>query len=290
MALGRAARLHPAGDRRPAARARRLRPPVRGQPADHACPSSSTRCCRASTRSRSAPTSSSAAPTRRSTTWSAGSCSARAGQAPQAVLTVPLLVGTDGVEKMGKSLGNYIAIDEPAAEQFGKLMSIPDAVVGHVRPAVHALHPREVDELEAEVAAGGGAANRAKRRDGPRGRALYHGAEAAGGRGALRRRVQARRGADGRAGARAARRRPGAPAGRCWSRRAGAEHQRGPARHRRRRGPDRRRASSRRARYDLPAAELAGAVLAVGKRRVARLVEPPEPAPQRHGDQPQLRA
>ncbi len=52
------------------------------------------------------------------------------GQAPQAVLTVPLLVGTDGVEKMGKSLGNYIAITEPADEQFGKLMSIPDSVVG----------------------------------------------------------------------------------------------------------------------------------------------------------------
>ncbi|MEO8889651.1 MAG: tyrosine--tRNA ligase, partial [Jatrophihabitantaceae bacterium] len=52
------------------------------------------------------------------------------GQAPQVVLTVPLLVGTDGVEKMGKSLGNYIGINEPAPEQFGKLMSIPDSVVG----------------------------------------------------------------------------------------------------------------------------------------------------------------
>ena len=48
------------------------------------------------------------------------------GQPPQAVLTVPLLVGTDGVEKMGKSLGNWIGIEEPPDEQFGKVMSIPD--------------------------------------------------------------------------------------------------------------------------------------------------------------------
>ena len=85
------------------------------------------------------------------------------GQDPQAVLTVPLLVGTDGVEKMGKSLNNYVAIDEPAAEQFGKLMSIPDAVVGMYARLCTALHPRELDGLEADVAAGGGAANRAKR-------------------------------------------------------------------------------------------------------------------------------
>ena len=51
------------------------------------------------------------------------------GQPPQAVLTLPLLVGIDGVEKMGKSLNNYVAISEPASEQFGKLMRIPDNVV-----------------------------------------------------------------------------------------------------------------------------------------------------------------
>ena len=65
------------------------------------------------------------------------------GQAPQAVLTVPLLVGTDGVEKMGKSLGNFIALTEPAAEQFGKLMSIPDALVGTYAQLAAAMHPRE---------------------------------------------------------------------------------------------------------------------------------------------------
>ncbi|MGH8859787.1 MAG: tyrosine--tRNA ligase [Jatrophihabitantaceae bacterium] len=86
------------------------------------------------------------------------------GQNPQTVLTMPLLVGTDGVEKMGKSVDNYIGIDEPPAEQFGKLMSIPDGVVGPYARLCTALHPREIEALEAEVAAGGGAANRAKRR------------------------------------------------------------------------------------------------------------------------------
>jgi tyrosyl-tRNA synthetase len=101
------------------------------------------------------------------------------GQAPQAVLTVPLLVGTDGVEKMGKSLGNFIAITEPAPEQFGKLMSIPDEVVGQYARLATDLHPREVDALEAEVATGGAAANRAKRRMAREVVTLYHGADAA---------------------------------------------------------------------------------------------------------------
>jgi tyrosyl-tRNA synthetase len=51
------------------------------------------------------------------------------GLEPQVVLTTPLLVGTDGVEKMSKSLGNYVGIADPPEEQFGKLMSIPDAVL-----------------------------------------------------------------------------------------------------------------------------------------------------------------
>jgi tyrosyl-tRNA synthetase len=101
------------------------------------------------------------------------------GQAPQAVLTVPLLVGTDGVEKMGKSLDNYIAITEPAAEQFGKLMSVPDSVVGLYARLCTGLHPREVDALEAEVGRGGSAANQAKRQMARAVVALYHGAEEA---------------------------------------------------------------------------------------------------------------
>lgn len=52
-----------------------------------------------------------------------------AGQPPQVVLTMPLLEGTDGAQKMSKSLGNYIGIDEPAPEMFGKIMSISDALM-----------------------------------------------------------------------------------------------------------------------------------------------------------------
>jgi tyrosyl-tRNA synthetase len=48
------------------------------------------------------------------------------GQDPQVVMTMPILPGTDGVRKMSKSLGNYVGVTEPAAEIFGKLMSIPD--------------------------------------------------------------------------------------------------------------------------------------------------------------------
>ena len=51
------------------------------------------------------------------------------GLEPQAIITYELLVGTDGVDKMSKSLGNYVAIDEAPEEQFGKTMSIPDAAL-----------------------------------------------------------------------------------------------------------------------------------------------------------------
>jgi len=51
------------------------------------------------------------------------------GQPPQCILTLPLLVGTDGVNKMSKSLGNTVGINEPPAEIFGKLMSISDELM-----------------------------------------------------------------------------------------------------------------------------------------------------------------
>jgi tyrosyl-tRNA synthetase len=51
------------------------------------------------------------------------------GQEPQVIITTPLLEGLDGVEKMSKSLGNYIGIDEPANEMFGKVMSISDELM-----------------------------------------------------------------------------------------------------------------------------------------------------------------
>lgn len=51
------------------------------------------------------------------------------GQEPQVIITMPLLEGTDGVEKMSKSLGNYIGINEPPFVMFGKIMSIPDTLI-----------------------------------------------------------------------------------------------------------------------------------------------------------------
>jgi tyrosyl-tRNA synthetase len=52
------------------------------------------------------------------------------GQPEQAVLTLPLLVGTDGHEKMSKSLGNYVGVAEPPQEQYGKTLSLPDEAMG----------------------------------------------------------------------------------------------------------------------------------------------------------------
>src|SRR6185312_1320353 len=101
------------------------------------------------------------------------------GKPAQAVLTLPLLVGIDGVEKMGKSLNNYVAIAEPAAEQFGKLMRIPDAVVELYATLCTTLHPDQVAAIGRQVAAGGASANQAKRQVAREIVALYHGPEQA---------------------------------------------------------------------------------------------------------------
>jgi tyrosyl-tRNA synthetase len=52
------------------------------------------------------------------------------GTTPQAIVTMPILPGIDGVRRMSKSLGNYVGVDEPPAEVFGKLMRVPDEVMG----------------------------------------------------------------------------------------------------------------------------------------------------------------
>ena len=51
------------------------------------------------------------------------------GQEAQVALTVPILEGLDGVQKMSKSLGNYVGITEPPADMYGKLMSVSDALM-----------------------------------------------------------------------------------------------------------------------------------------------------------------
>lgn len=67
----------------------------------------------------------------------------RYGQNPQTVITMPLLVGTDGTEKMSKSLGNYIGINDSPTEIFGKVMSIPDSLIYN-----YYLLATEVDETK----------------------------------------------------------------------------------------------------------------------------------------------
>jgi tyrosyl-tRNA synthetase len=73
-----------------------------------------------------------------------------AGQEPQICLTLPILIGLDGERKMGKSVGNYIGVDEPANTQFAKTMSIPDALMpGWFK----LLTDRDLTECERLVAA-----------------------------------------------------------------------------------------------------------------------------------------
>ena len=74
------------------------------------------------------------------------------GRSPQVVLTVPLLRGTDGADKMGKSLGNYIAIGEPPAEQYGKVASISDDLVPHYAELCCAWNRAEVAALVERLA------------------------------------------------------------------------------------------------------------------------------------------
>jgi tyrosyl-tRNA synthetase len=76
------------------------------------------------------------------------------GQEPQCILTMPLLEGLDGVEKMSKSKGNYIGIDEPADAMFGKTMSISDALMWRWYPLLSSRTPAEVAKLKAETEAG----------------------------------------------------------------------------------------------------------------------------------------
>jgi len=69
------------------------------------------------------------------------------GQEGQVVLTTPLLEGTDGVQKMSKSLGNSIGIAEPAGEQFGKLMRVPDDLMPRYLTLTTGWHPDRIDEV-----------------------------------------------------------------------------------------------------------------------------------------------
>jgi tyrosyl-tRNA synthetase len=76
------------------------------------------------------------------------------GQEPQCILTMPLLVGLDGVEKMSKSKGNYIGISEPANDMFAKLLSISDTLMWSYFTLLSFKSEAEIAALQAEVAAG----------------------------------------------------------------------------------------------------------------------------------------
>jgi tyrosyl-tRNA synthetase len=97
------------------------------------------------------------------------------GQEPQVAMTMPILVGTDGVRRMGKSLGNYIGVAESAENQFGKVMSVPDEPMRQYftlltdlpLPDVHKLLTSSVNPRDAKEVLGKAIV------------AQYHGSEAA---------------------------------------------------------------------------------------------------------------
>ena len=76
------------------------------------------------------------------------------GQPPQTVITMPLLEGLDGVNKMSKSLGNYVAITDPAGEMFGKLMSVSDELMWRYFELLSFRKTAELDALRRRVAEG----------------------------------------------------------------------------------------------------------------------------------------
>lgn len=198
------------------------------------------------------------------------------GQRPQIAMTTPLLVGTDGVQKMSQSLGNFVAIREAPEEIFGKLMSIPDHLIGQYGALAADLGEDEVRALEQAATGGGPAAGEAKRRIAREVVALYHGAGAAeGAEAAFDRRFRRRE---------APEEMPEAPippdavdGEQVYLPRVLAELQMASSR-----GEARRLISQGGVRINgepivvesVPLAELTGAVLQVGKRRFVRLMGP----------------
>jgi tyrosyl-tRNA synthetase len=76
------------------------------------------------------------------------------GQEPQCIVMMPLLEGLDGVNKMSKSLGNYIGINEPAKEIFGKVMSVSDDLMFRYYELVSAVSLADMEKIKADVKSG----------------------------------------------------------------------------------------------------------------------------------------
>jgi tyrosyl-tRNA synthetase len=104
----------------------------------------------------------------------------RYGQRGQMVMTMPLLVGTDGEHKMSQSLGNYIAVDDEPADMFGRVMSISDHLMAQYFELATDLPVETVREITAGVEDGSLHPGETKRRLGREIVALYWGREAAG--------------------------------------------------------------------------------------------------------------
>jgi tyrosyl-tRNA synthetase len=101
------------------------------------------------------------------------------GQEPQVVLTMPLLVGTDGTEKMSKSLGNYIGITDEPDQMFGKTMSIPDNLIYDYFKLATDVDLVELEQVKKQLESPGVNPMTLKKRLGWKIVELYHGKEAA---------------------------------------------------------------------------------------------------------------
>jgi tyrosyl-tRNA synthetase len=101
------------------------------------------------------------------------------GLKAQSVLTLPLLVGTDGEQKMSKSYGNYVGVSESPDEMFGKIMSIPDTAMVTYWSLLTGAHKREVQDIESRLGSGEYHPATAKRDLAERLVSLYHPAPAA---------------------------------------------------------------------------------------------------------------
>jgi tyrosyl-tRNA synthetase len=101
------------------------------------------------------------------------------GQKPQIVLTMPILEGVDGLQKMSKSYGNYIGIDEPPGEIFGKVMSISDELMWRYFELLSSLSMEEIGSLKEKTDRGEASPMEAKKTLALEMTALYHSREEA---------------------------------------------------------------------------------------------------------------
>ncbi|MDO5427106.1 MAG: tyrosine--tRNA ligase [Coriobacteriia bacterium] len=101
------------------------------------------------------------------------------GMEPQVCLTLPLLEGTDGVQKMSKTYGNYVGVNEAAADIFGKIMSIPDDLMPKYFRLASSVPVDEIEKIEAGLANGSLHPNEIKRQLARNIAEIYHDAKAA---------------------------------------------------------------------------------------------------------------